>query len=207
MSRELKVYNRFDEMILHLQFVYGDSSPLQIIDGTPEMQAAVRALAGQDFDLTVVVNNQHQQFTAKWGSPEYIDTLAGYWSSNFGWRTRTIDNAASIYSLRLTNMVASNLIDLTAGRLVTYESLHASQSAAIYVGNVVPAQQTIVTVAHAFSNDWGVEHPDTVVFQHEGFIVTKYGRAFSMGQGFTVTTGFENDPRQKPSEAQVAVAA
>ena len=100
MTSELKVYNRFGELTLHLRFVAGHALPLQIEDGTPELQKAVRNLFGQDFDETVVVDNQRQRFTAKWGTPEYLDALAGYWSRNFRWRTRTTSTTRSIEVLK-----------------------------------------------------------------------------------------------------------
>ena len=90
-SRELKVYNRFEELILHLRFVPGDPLPLRIEDGTQELRNAVRSLVGHDFDQTVVIEKQRRRFQATWGSPEYLDALAGYWSSNFGWRTRLVE--------------------------------------------------------------------------------------------------------------------
>lgn len=93
MSRQLKVYNRFKELILHLRYVPGDPLPLQIEDGTPDMQAAVRSLASRDFDQTVVVGNRRLRFEARWGTPEYLDALANYWSTNFGWQTRMVDTA------------------------------------------------------------------------------------------------------------------
>ena len=91
MSRQLKVYNRFGEMILHLRFVPGDILPIRVEDGTTEFRAAVRGLSGRDFEETVVVGKQRRRFEAKWGTPEYLDALAGYWSSNFGWQTRIVE--------------------------------------------------------------------------------------------------------------------
>ena len=96
MSRNLKVYNSFGELILHLDFVLGDRLPLQAQDGTPEMLALVRALTGRDFDLSVSVGNQQRRFEAKWGTPEYLDALAGYLKSNFSWRTKIIDSTSSL---------------------------------------------------------------------------------------------------------------
>ncbi len=89
MPRELKVYNRFHELILYLRFVPKSLFPLQVVLGSRELREAVRALYGQDFDRTVVVEGEHRNFRARWASPEYIDALAGYWGTNFQWRTET----------------------------------------------------------------------------------------------------------------------
>ena len=84
----MKVYNRFDELILHLRWVPENSIPLQIVDGTRHMQEAVQSLIGHEFDETVVIEGQSLRFRAAWGTPEYLETLAGYWGSNFKWRTQ-----------------------------------------------------------------------------------------------------------------------
>lgn len=97
MSRELQVYNSFGELILHLEFVAGDPQPLQILNGTEQMRAAVRSLSGQDLDLTVYVNKQYRQLSARWGVPEYVDTLAEYWRSNFGWRTKITSTMLTLH--------------------------------------------------------------------------------------------------------------
>ena len=47
MNRQLKVYNRFAELILNVRFVLGDPLPIQIEDGTPELQKAVRSRIGR----------------------------------------------------------------------------------------------------------------------------------------------------------------
>ncbi|MGI0080455.1 MAG: hypothetical protein ACRECH_12625 [Nitrososphaerales archaeon] len=90
MPRELKVYNRFDDLILHLRFVPGQLTPYQVIEGSTELREAVWGLYGQDFDRIVIVGREPRRFTAKWASPEYLDAMAGYWASNFGWRTETL---------------------------------------------------------------------------------------------------------------------
>ena len=87
MSKELKVYNRFGELILYLRFVPGCFFPLQVVLGSWELREAVNSLRGHDFDRTVVVDGQHRRFVATWASCEYLDALAGYWESNFRWRT------------------------------------------------------------------------------------------------------------------------
>ena len=110
MSRQLKVYNRFEELILNVRFVAGDPLPLQIEDGTPELQTAVSSLIGRDFDETVVVGNQRQHFEAKWGTAEYLDALAGYWSSNFGWQTRIVETAPMLWNLPTQSLVENPAI-------------------------------------------------------------------------------------------------
>jgi hypothetical protein len=87
MAEELKVYNQFNELILHLRLAPRRPFPLQVVQGTRELREAIRALYGQDFDQTVIVAGQHQRFIASWGSPEYLGALAGYWKNNFQWRT------------------------------------------------------------------------------------------------------------------------
>jgi hypothetical protein len=87
MTKELKVYNRFNELILYLRLAPEHLFPLQVVLGSRELRQAVRGLYGQDFDRTVVVDGQHRRFVASWASSEYLDALAGYWESNFRWRT------------------------------------------------------------------------------------------------------------------------
>lgn len=106
MARQLKVYNRFDELILHLRFVPEDPSPYQVIEGSRELREAVCGLYGQDFDRTVIEDGQQRRFVASWASPEYVDTLAGYWASNFRWRTETTSDEFEI-EIRNTGLVPS----------------------------------------------------------------------------------------------------
>ena len=87
MSKELRVYNRFGELILFLRFTPGLLLPLQVVLGSQELREAVRDVYGHDFDRTVSVDGQHRRFFASWGSSEYLDALAGYWEQNFRWRT------------------------------------------------------------------------------------------------------------------------
>jgi hypothetical protein len=92
MVSELKVYNRFDELTLHVRLALDQGLPkLLVVDGTPEMQAAVISLKGIDFDRTVVKDNAHLRFTANWGSAEYLNVLARYFVANFGWRTKIVE--------------------------------------------------------------------------------------------------------------------
>jgi len=107
MARELKVYDRFDELILYLRFVAGTASPYHVVEGTRELREAVWGLYQQDFDRTVIVGGEHRRFTAKWGSPDYVDALAGYWESNFRWRAETITDEFPI-ELRNTGLVPTN---------------------------------------------------------------------------------------------------
>lgn len=87
MTKELRVYNRFGELILYLRLAPGHFFPLQVVLGSWELREAVNSLRGHDFDRTVFVDGQHRRFTARWATPEYLDALAGYWESNFRWRT------------------------------------------------------------------------------------------------------------------------
>lgn len=93
MTSELTVYGQLGEVILHARYAPQRLLPIEIVDGTPEMRAAVRSVLGRDFDRTVFVDRQPQRFAASWGSPEYLRALAGYWSANFGWQTKITDVA------------------------------------------------------------------------------------------------------------------
>src|SRR5207245_7871878 len=97
MSKQLRVYNRFNELILYLQLTPGQiPSPLRVVLGSRELRDAVRDLYGHDFDRTVVVNGQQHRFVATWASSEYLDALAGYWASNFRWRTEMTSDEVSV---------------------------------------------------------------------------------------------------------------
>jgi hypothetical protein len=122
MNRELKIYNRFDELILHLKFIPNDSLPLQIEDGTPELREAVRSLSGKDFDQTVVVEKERRRFFAEWGTPEYLDALAGYWSTNFGWQSSIVE--AAPISKFSDAQYDSCFPTLLAGQYVAYGNAH-----------------------------------------------------------------------------------
>ncbi len=194
MSRELKVYNRFDELIAHLRLVPGYPVPLQIVDGTPELRAAVRALAGYDFDRTVVVANHHRRFTAAWGTPEYLDALAGYWSSNFGWRTKIINRC----------LVASHPTAQSA-RSAEY-GLFADQQRSY------PGRETFCLQVAFFSNV-ATDHPTNWFVAPMGALparnLTTYAftSALALDLPFTVAEVIENNPSLKPSQPQVGAAA
>jgi hypothetical protein len=91
MASDLKVYNRFDELTLHVRLSLDDGPELYTVDGTPEMRTAIASLKGVDFDRTVVKNNEHLRFTADWGSPGYLTALGRYFVTNFGWRTKIVE--------------------------------------------------------------------------------------------------------------------
>jgi hypothetical protein len=91
MSSELKVYNRFGELTLHVRLSSGDVPELRTVDGTPEMRAAIASLKGIDFDRVVVKDKEHYRLTANWGSPGYLSVLARYFVTNFGWKTKIIE--------------------------------------------------------------------------------------------------------------------
>lgn len=96
MTKELRVYNRFGELILYLRLIPGHFLPLQVVLGSWELREAVNSLRGHDFDRTVFVDGQHRRFTARWATPEYLDALAGYWESNFRWRTEIRSDAIPV---------------------------------------------------------------------------------------------------------------
>lgn len=89
--QELKVYNRFDELILHLEYVPHDAEPMRIVEATPELREALRTLARNDFDRTVAIKRQLQRFTANWRSAKYLEVLADYLAANFKWTTKLLD--------------------------------------------------------------------------------------------------------------------
>jgi len=94
MSNELKVYNQFSEMILHIRLAPADDpTGIYTVDATDEMRVAVANLKGRDFDRMVGKGNELIRFAAKWGSPEYAEVLARYFVTNFGWRTALIETA------------------------------------------------------------------------------------------------------------------
>jgi hypothetical protein len=112
-SSELKVYNRFDELTLHLRLSLGASPELLTVDGTPEMRAAIANLKGNDFDRTVVKGNELIRLTADWGSGEYLSVLGRYFVLNFGWSTKIVETAQPSTSV---NFAASgNLAPLEYG--------------------------------------------------------------------------------------------
>lgn len=99
MLSELKVYTSTQELILHVRYAPEELFPIQIVDGTPEMQAAMLGLAGHDFERVVIKNRQLYRFAAKWRSQGYIQTLASYWATNYEWRTAVMGvGSDSIYA-------------------------------------------------------------------------------------------------------------
>jgi hypothetical protein len=93
MASELKVYNRFGELTLHLRLSLDKRPELSTVDGTPEMRTAIASLRGSDFDRTVVKGNEHVRLMADWGSPEYLNVLGRYFVTNFGWSTKIVEAA------------------------------------------------------------------------------------------------------------------
>jgi len=91
MASELKVYNQFREVILHVRLTSGNAPKLLVVDATEEMRSAVNSLMGQDFDRTVGRGGELRRFTARWGSPEYAQVLADYFGNNFGWSTALVE--------------------------------------------------------------------------------------------------------------------
>src|SRR5215470_14487647 len=111
MSRELKVYNEFGELILHVEHRQGDPC-LRIIDGTREMSQAIRLLHGRDFERAAIVDGQLCDFRAAWDDPEFLDAVGGFWTANFGWRTRIVQKAPKIARLH-GNLAISNVMSPT----------------------------------------------------------------------------------------------
>lgn len=91
MINELKVYNRFGELTLHLRQLIDRGSELLTIDGTENMRAAIAELRGSDFDRTIAKGRELVRLTSEWGNPEYLGVLARYFVMNFGWKTQTIE--------------------------------------------------------------------------------------------------------------------
>jgi|SRR5208282_365297 hypothetical protein len=102
MASELKVYNRFDELTLHVRLSLDNVPELQTIDGTPEMRAAIASLRGTDFDRMVLKGKELQRLTANWGSPGYLNVLARYFVMNFGWRTTIVETEKPSTAVLLT---------------------------------------------------------------------------------------------------------
>jgi hypothetical protein len=75
-------------MILNLRLAPDGSPRLLTIDATDEMQEAVKHLQGRDLDVTVQKGAEQLRFTARWGSPEFLQVLARYLVNNFGWKTK-----------------------------------------------------------------------------------------------------------------------
>jgi hypothetical protein len=87
MASELRVFNQFREVILHIRLTSANVPELLTISATEDMRSAVSSLIGQDFDRTVGKGNELIRFTAKWGTPEYARVMADYFQNNFGWST------------------------------------------------------------------------------------------------------------------------
>lgn len=216
MNRELRVYNQDDGLILHLDFIADDALPLQIVDGTPEMQQAVRSLFGQDFDQTVVINRQTRHFTARWGEPDYIDALAGYWSSNFGWRTKIIDKAQTwaaftkIPVVALSNVITADFVDLRASRLATLaaETGKLQDIPDIYVGEIADLWQgSILESGCGMFAEAIAESPTVVNLEPLQGNLTLELSAFPASEPFVIANAIENNPAEKPSQLQVLTAA
>jgi hypothetical protein len=94
MSNELKVYNEFGEVILNVR-ASGSGASLLTVDATDEMQTAINEINGRDLDITIHKGAEELKFTAKWGSPEFLQVLARYLVDNFGWKTKVIETLPS----------------------------------------------------------------------------------------------------------------
>jgi hypothetical protein len=97
MASELKVYNQFRELILHIRLTSGDTPELLTIDATDEMRSAISSLIGQDFDRTVGGVRDLMRFSARWGAPEYARVLADYFANNFGWSTSLVETEQPLH--------------------------------------------------------------------------------------------------------------
>ncbi|HET7890448.1 MAG TPA: hypothetical protein VFL34_02945 [Candidatus Sulfotelmatobacter sp.] len=91
MASELKVYNRFGELTLHVRLSVENGPELTTIDGTREMRAAIAGFKGSDFDRTVIKENELHRLTSNWGSPAYLNVLGRYFVANFGWDTTIVE--------------------------------------------------------------------------------------------------------------------
>lgn len=110
MPNELKVYNEFGEVILNLRVSSGEKPTLLTIDATDEMQRAINQLNGRDLDITIRKGTEDLRFTAKWGSPEFVQVLARYLVNNFGWKTKVVE----------TQMPSATNTVSASGGFVTY---------------------------------------------------------------------------------------
>jgi len=119
MSRELKVYNEFGEVILNLRASSGVSPTLLTVDATKEMEKVVNELKGRDLDITIHKGAEEIKFTAKWGSPEFLRVLARYLVDNFGWKTKLTE----------TSLPALANTTSASGSLVSYSRLPGENSA------------------------------------------------------------------------------
>ena len=212
MRRQLKVYNSFGELILHLELVDGDPQPLQILDGTPHMRAAVRSLFGQDFDLAVPLKNQPVHLFARWGTPEYIDALAQYWSANFGWRTKILSTVTTLESISARALhqhdYVGETLDSTPSRI---------SSRIVFVGvSQTPIEARIeapvFTATHPVTIRGSLEDrkPHVTIHPFEGNPVSSRGLGFahvlSASQVLGVISLTENDPsRPLPYESVMSM--
>jgi hypothetical protein len=95
MSKELKVYNQFQELILHVEYVRDRGPVLRVIDGTPELRRSIKLLEGQPFERAILIDGQLREYRSSWGDKDFLDCVAGYWSANFGWRVRLLEKATT----------------------------------------------------------------------------------------------------------------
>ncbi|MGC2154555.1 MAG: hypothetical protein WA618_21130 [Terriglobales bacterium] len=109
MPNELKAYNEFGEMILHLRFPSGGNPGMLTIDATKEMQTAINGLRDRDLDVVVQKGSEQLRFSAKWGSAEFAQVLAGYLVNNFGWTTKVLET----HIPSLTNAVSASGTSIT----------------------------------------------------------------------------------------------
>jgi hypothetical protein len=177
MSRELKVYNEFDELILHAEHNLGDAS-VRLIDGTREMNRAIKALQGHDFERAAMINGQICVFQAGWDDPDFLDAVAGFWTASFGWRTRIVQKspkfARAYEDVLISNVVIPNLPD-------------PNPSAAYYAG--------LGSIREVFS---------VGKFQLSDLLSNV---AYSVNDKFVVTSVIENDQARKPELVVLKIAA
>ena len=178
MSRELKVYNEFDELILHAEHNPGDPS-LRLIDGTREMNRAVKALQGHDFERAAVLDGQVCVFQASWDDPDFLDAVAGFWTANFGWRTRIVQKSPQLAGLHLDFMI-SNVVVPTMPE--------TSPSASFFYQGVESTRETIVVRKSQFDD-----------------LLSNV--AYSVNDKFVLASVVENDHARKPELVVLRTAA
>ncbi|HTV59605.1 MAG TPA: hypothetical protein VMJ93_12110 [Verrucomicrobiae bacterium] len=122
MTKNLKVYNQFDELILHVEHTPGENPSLTILDGTAELTAAIRLLSGYDFDRPALANGQMCRFSAGWDEEGFLDAIGGYWAATYSWKTRIVEKAPHLTTVVSTNWLTEN----TFGYAVVAGGLSAS---------------------------------------------------------------------------------
>jgi hypothetical protein len=191
MISELKVYNKFGELNLHVRLSLGNAADLLILDGTPEMRAAISMLRGADFDRTIAKSNEVVRFEAEWGSADYLAVLSRYLVENYGWSTKMVETVSVSTCVPDCSGVVLNCENSPPVFHGSGEAISFGNVRVILFGNTEPSLHGIGgTIFHQNAETIPYRNVQTITVKNEEVVL--YGTGASVPYGNTEAIPFGN---------------